>query len=116
MAGDKGRAALKLACEPEIVHVGSSAGFGVIMSRSESEQTPSQNKNLKGKWRTPYPTLDRKQNPPAQGKPELRRFILLLKVSGAISHGQAGWRERVHMPGPLGHEVPALLQSVGRQI
>ena len=49
MAGDKGRAAPKLGCDPEIVHVVRSAGFGVFMGQPESEQIPTSELKLKGK-------------------------------------------------------------------
>ena len=92
MAGDKGSVALKLGCEPEIVHVGRSVGFGVFVGQSESEQIPTSELKLKGKWRVLYPSSEGKPNARADGKPGLRHFTLLLNAGDTISHGQAEWR------------------------
>ena len=116
MAGDKGSVAPKLRCEPEIVHVGRSVGFGVFVGQSESEQIPTSELKLKGKWRVLYPSSGRTTTTSANGESGERHFTFLLKAAGTISHGQAEWREGVNVSGPLGHEVPALLQGVGCQV
>ena len=66
--------------------------------------------------KTPFPILERNPTAPANGKPGLRHSALLLWASGTISHGRSGWREGVNVSGPLGHQIPALLQGVGGQI
>ncbi len=92
MAGDKGSAAAKLGCEPEIVHVAGSVSFGVFVGHSESEQIPTTELKLKGKWQISHPISELTPNARADGKPGLRHFTLLLNAGDTISHGQAEWR------------------------
>ena len=116
MDGDKGKAAPKLGWETEVLHAAGYDCFGVFSGHSESEQIPTTELKLKGKWRVLYPSSEGKPNARADGKPGLRHFTLLLNAGDTISHGQAEWREGVHVSGPLGHETPALLQGVGGKI
>ena len=101
MAGGKGSAALKLGCEPEIVHIAGSVSFEVLVSQPESEQIPTSELN---------PTAR------ANGKLMERHFAILLQACDTVFHGQFEWRQGVHVSGPLGHEIPALLQGVGCQV
>ena len=91
MAGDKGRAAPKLACETEVVHVAGSAGFGVFVGKSKSEQIPTTELKLKGEWRVLYPSSEGKPNARTNRKLRQCHFTLLLRAPGTVSHGPGGW-------------------------
>ena len=101
MAGHKYKPAVKPVCEAKVIHIDGSVCFWVFVGQSESEQIPTSEGN---------------PNASPNGKSGEHHFTFLLQACDTNFYGRSKLRQGIHVSRPLGHQIPALFQGVGRQI